>query len=172
MLHKLFVDMDGTVAKWEKGKTLHELCAPGYFANLEPMVNVVTAVKMMMGYGYPVFILSAVLQGCDAERDKNLWLNKHLNVPYANRLFVPYGESKVDMLSRFAYPGDMMLDDFSANLYEIAASGLGVTPVKILNGINNTKGSWKGERIDASLTPFQIRDRIFDIWSQIDEKAA
>ena len=171
-MRKLFVDMDGTIATWHQGMTLHDLCAPGYFANLEPMQNMTAALKMMMGYGYPVFIVSAVLQGCDAEKDKNIWLNRHLNIPWCNRFFVPYGESKTDVLRRFASSGDIMLDDYSTNLHEIVASGIDMIPVKVMNGINGTKGTWTGARIDASLSPFLIRDQLFSIWMQESEKAA
>ena len=41
--NRLFVDMDGTLAEWQEGTPLEEVCAPGYFAQLPPNENMTKA---------------------------------------------------------------------------------------------------------------------------------
>ena len=41
---RLFVDMDGTLAEWQEGTPLEEVCAPGYFAQLPPNENMAKAI--------------------------------------------------------------------------------------------------------------------------------
>lgn len=170
-MYRIFLDMDGTIAEWQQGKTLHELCKPGYFAVLPPMEHMCSLARMMQGFGYPVFILSAVLSK-QAEYDKNIWLDRYLPVPHEYRFFVPYGTSKLSVLKRLSEPGDIMLDDFSANLHEIAESDLDMIPVKVMNGINGTKGSWQGARINAHTLPLDNCHKLFDLWRVFGQQAA
>ena len=61
---RLFVDMDGTLAEWQEGTPLEEVCAPGYFAQLPPNENMAKAMIRFWEYSrknnIEVFILSAV----------------------------------------------------------------------------------------------------------------
>lgn len=46
---RLFVDMDGTLAEWQEGTPLEEVCAPGYFAQLPPNENMAKAMIRFWG---------------------------------------------------------------------------------------------------------------------------
>ncbi len=155
MRYRVFFDMDGTIAAWQSGKSLRELCSPGYFATLPPVKPMLQLAHVLHDQGHPVYILSAVLNE-QATRDKHTWLDQYCNwVPYENRFFVPYGTSKVTVLKEVARQGDMMLDDYSANLFEIQYARLGIIPVKVMNGINGTYGTWRGARIRAYDSPIE-----------------
>lgn len=60
---RLFIDMDGTLAKFQTVDTLEKLYEKGYFYNLPPNENVVEAIRNIIN-NHPekeVYILSAVL---------------------------------------------------------------------------------------------------------------
>lgn len=141
MKKRLFVDMDGVLAKWHN-VSIEEVTKKGYFANLEPMYSVVDAIKKLIDKpinNYEVFILSSVFVDGHSETEKKEWLSKYIpNLNPNNRLFVPYGTKKTDYLGE-TYPSDILLDDFTENLN----SWHGVA-VKLLNGINGTHGTWDG----------------------------
>lgn len=79
---RLFVDMDGTLAEWQEGTPLEEVCAPGYFAQLPPNENMTKAMIRFWEYSrknnIEVFILSAVFDDGHSIRDKNAWLDQYI----------------------------------------------------------------------------------------------
>ena len=52
----------------------------------------------------------------------------------------------------------ILIDDFSKNLHRWEAAG--GTGIKILNGINATKGTWTGYSIPSCLSSMNIADNI------------
>lgn len=137
---RIYVDMDGVLATWNPDKSLEEVAMPGYYRDLPPMEEVVNAVKnIVASNNYDVFILSSVLHN-KAIEDKNFWLDTYLpEISLENRIFVPYGEVKSDHIPHPHRNSDILIDDFSKNLREWHGIG-----IKLLNGINGTKGTWKG----------------------------
>ena len=62
-VHRLFVDMDGTLAVFQSVDTLEKLYEKDYFLNLRPQINVIDGIRFIIK-NHPeveVFILSAVL---------------------------------------------------------------------------------------------------------------
>ena len=58
---KIYVDMDGTIAKWQEDKCIEEVMASGYFRDLPPMENVILAIKeLSQRTDIEIFILSCV----------------------------------------------------------------------------------------------------------------
>lgn len=142
---RLFVDMDGTLAEFKPVDTLETLYEEGYFLNLPPLENVVNSIKEMMRL-YPekeVYIMSAVLSDSPfALKEKNAWLDHYLpEIDQEHRIFTPCGEDKLSYVPGGAKETDYLLDDYTKNLtrWEPPAKG-----IKLLNGINHTKGTWKG----------------------------
>ena len=150
---KVVVDMDGTVAVWNKNATTRDLLTPGYFFGLQPMENVTEALYLLHNKGYEIIICSASLNERCSE-DKKMWLS--VNMPFVkpeNQLFVEYGESKGERLKELGLEsGDIFLDDYTLNLEDVRKTVPGVIPVKLLNGINDTHRSWKGMRVDSKLS--------------------
>lgn len=146
---RVFVDMDGTLAEWMPSKTLEELYQPGYFAGLNPQMSVVQAVKKLAtdhADAIETYILSAVLEDCPyAIPDKNHWLDLYLpEVISARRLFVSGDIPKPQAVPGGVRPDDVLLDDYTVNLLAWSGYGKGV---KLLNGINHSRGTWKGPMI-------------------------
>lgn len=162
---RLFVDMDGTLAEFQKVSAMEELYERGYFAQLPPQQNVVDAVRLLVHTTTPVdvFILSSVLfDSRFAMNEKNGWLNKHLpEIDRAHRIFLPCGESKAGYVPGMLREGDCLLDDYTKNLEDWSrAGGRGV---KLLNGINHTRGSWNGSRLSSDRNPAQLVGALLDI---------
>lgn len=138
---RLFVDMDGTLAVFNRIDKLETLYERGYFADLTPQANVVEAVRMVQARAeVEVFVLSAVLTDSKyAQAEKNEWLNLYLpEIDESHRIFVPCGEDKTRYVPERISEDDVLLDDYTVNLnaWEPPAKGL-----KLLNGINGTKGT-------------------------------
>lgn len=161
-MKRLFVDMDGTLAKFSfvSNEKLHE---KGYFKNLEPIKNVVDAVKKLVNAdnGIEVFTMSAVLEDSQyAISEKDTWLDNHLpEIDSKHRIYVPCGHNKKDYLPDGIQEQDYLLDDFTENLN----AWLPNMGIKILNGINNTKDTWKGNKISCEKEPLQIATDIVDV---------
>lgn len=134
---RIFIDMDGTLCEWRYA-CIEEVAAKGYFLSLAPQQKVVDAVRKIIKTGkYEVAVLSSVFNDDHSIQEKNAWLDEYLP-EIKTRIYVPYGEKKKDYIS-CPVKSDVLLDDFSKNLHEWHGIG-----IKVLNGINGTKGTWKG----------------------------
>ncbi|NCE98118.1 JAB domain-containing protein [Emergencia sp. 1XD21-10] len=173
---RLFLDIDGTLAVFTPVDTMETLYEKGYFENLAPHENVIEGVKLFLRENpeTEVFVLSSVLaDSLYAEEEKQKWLDKYLpEIDAAHRLFPPCGQDKADYVPGGIRNTDILLDDYSLNLHAWNENGAGI---KLLNGINGTKGSWRGAVIDYLLSPetfceelsnsieLLTKERMFDI---------
>lgn len=95
--------------------------------------------------------MSSVFNDDHSISEKKEWLAKYLpEIPEENQIFVPYGESKSDYILDKSSE-DVLLDDFTKNLNEWHRKA-----VKIYNGINGTKGTWKGYSIHSNMVPDKL----------------
>lgn len=158
MKKRLILDFDGTLVEFQQLKSLEELMTPGYFANLFVFENVISAIQDFHKQ-YPeveIVIASKVL--LDAPHipgDKDKIIDKHLSfIKKENRIYIPYFDNKSDYFE--ITKEDYLLDDYTDNLIEFEeAGGHGI---KLLNGINNTNGRWKGHRIHNDFPTVLIVD--------------
>ena len=44
---RIYIDMDGCIAKWNTEASIEDTFEPGYFASLEPDESLINAVKML-----------------------------------------------------------------------------------------------------------------------------
>lgn len=149
---RLFIDMDGTLARWNNVE-FEQLFEKGYYRNLEPNRDILGDVRQLVHTGYDVYILSCVLpESKYALEEKRQWLKEHLSeLPEEKYIFVPFGQNKAEYLRENYSPitkSDYLLDDYTQNLLEWRE--LGGTGVKYLNGINHTRGTWDGDMIYQS----------------------
>lgn len=142
-----YFDMDGVLAKWNLGASLEEVARRGYFLHREPEPEIIVALIYMAKLGYDVRILSAAYEDDHSVHDKSLWLDIYglADIP---RVFVPYGKRKGDFVKE---EGNILIDDFTKNLDEWQG-----IPVKFYNGINGTKGTYRGYAISNRMTASQI----------------
>ena len=161
---RLFVDMDGTLAVFQQINTLEKLYEKGYFSELEPQENVMDAVRHIVRE-HPeveVFILSSVLSDSKyALEEKNEWLDRYLpEIDREHRIFPPCGENKLDYVPDGIRSTDYLLDDYTNNLtlWEPPAKG-----IKLLNGINHTNETWKGNMLRYDKEPEWLADDIVKV---------
>ena len=148
MRKRLFVDMDGVLTEFRKVSDMSILYQEKYFENLLPHKNLLEAVRnIALKKEMEVFILTSYLQdGIYAKNEKNTWLDKNIpEIDAEHRIFVPNGENKADYVPNKISSDDFIIDDFTENLNKWkSAGGKGI---KIINEINNTKRTWKGNKI-------------------------
>lgn len=156
---RLFLDMDGTLAEFHPVDTMETLYEKGYFEELPPHENVVNGIKTFMKENpdEEVFILSSVLTDSPyAQTEKNEWLDRYLpEIGMENRIFVPCGSAKNEFVPGGVRENDVLLDDYSKNLHEWPGQAL-----KLMNGINGTKGSFQGEKISAEMSAAEFAGRL------------
>lgn len=142
----LFVDMDGTVAKFYHDKNfLHKMMTKGYFENLLPYAIAEQINALASTTKINVCILSACVDTPYCKVEKIKWLAKHMpNVKTA--IFTMVGENKVQAVSEH-YGNDIniLLDDYSHNLIQWEQAGANWIGIKYLNGRNNKSKQWKGK---------------------------
>lgn len=161
---RLFVDMDGTLAVFQPVEQLETLYEKGYFEKLQPMDTVLAAVKNII-HECPeieVHILSAYLSDSPyALQEKNKWLDRYLpELPRESRVFLPCGADKKDYIPGGIRSSDVLVDDYTQNLqlWQPPARG-----IKLLNGINHTKGTWQHDRIRYDKPGSEIAQNIVEV---------
>lgn len=171
---RLYVDMDGVLAKWGQISSEEELYNPRYFASRPAEKAVIDAVNAVISSNSAeVFILSAYLANSPYALDeKNLWLDKHLPaVDLEHRLWCVCGDNKSARARAYKFevgerpygltPDDILLDDYSKNLREWVIGG--GTAIKFLNGINGTKGTWKALKNVVPADAASIKSVLIDV---------
>lgn len=148
---RIFVDMDGTLAKWNNVE-LEQLLEKGYYRNLKPNQDLLDDVNELINQGEDIYILSCYLtESKYALEEKKEWCREYLPELREDKyVFVPCGESKAKFFNERGLSPitntDYLIDDYTENLFEWKKfGGIGV---KYLNGINHTKGTWTGLRIN------------------------
>ena len=144
---RLFFDIDGTLAEY-KFEGIEAYYDKGFFLELKPHEKVIKLAQEIISNHkeIEVFTLSAVYTDSRySVRDKNDWLDRNLpEIDMEHRIFTPCGQNKTDYLPGGLMPLDVLIDDFSPNLFKWR----GFAAIKMRNGINGTKNTWKGYSID------------------------
>ena len=126
----IYVDMDGTLAKWNNNASREEVGTKGYFTKLQPEPKMVEFVKLLADKGFNVEILSAVYNDNHSSNDKTEWL-RSIGLDHIPRNFVPYGSDKSNAIKN-EYQNHVLIDDYGKNL-----SAWSDVAIKFYNGINN-----------------------------------
>ena len=148
---RIFFDMDGVLAEY-RDVPVEEYLREGYFAELAPRPEALAALAdLAEDPAFEVHTLSAVYaENKTAEAEKRAWLQDHLPesvLPRVTSLFCFCGENKADAVPGGIRPTDILEDDYNGNLRDWQKQGVAI---KLLNGINDRRGSWQGIRAGGS----------------------
>lgn len=169
----IFIDMDGVIAEYDKNVVEH-MYKKGFFEN-RPVVETMVELSKKLVKDYEVYILTSCIDSEYCQQEKASWLDKHLpEVKRENRVYVNYGEVKarvaemtVDCEGRV----NLLIDDYTENLDKWDL--FGALPVKVMNGLNGTKGTWLnsyGSRINFDSSP-EVNLRIIKSLIKMKEKS-
>lgn len=178
---RLFIDMDGTIAEWrnikieidseEKLLNISEeldkvLYLERYFRTLKPYENVLEGLKIFQqNYSAEIYILSCVKKdkgNSTPLKDKNEWIEEYFpEINEEHRIFVPDGENKVKYIPNGIKDNDYLLDDYSKNLHDWEKAG--GTGIKLLNNVNENKGTWNGNKISYNAISKAIEMGLYGI---------
>lgn len=161
----LFVDMDGTVAKfYYKKNYLEKMYEQGYFENL-PVYSIAKDIDELAKQDtcVQVYILSACIDSPYCEQEKMAWLFKNMpNIPKERFIFTKVGENKKDKASKQVATWqncvNILLDDYTLNLEQW--QGQDCMGIKFLNGINNTTQTWQGAKVKTFGTLMEYLQKI------------
>lgn len=143
---KLFIDLDGTVAKFNVRNALERFDKEvGFFAKLGAYKGI--EILNTLALSNQVFVISASPNE-QADKDKRTWLDKYLpNIKSENITLCRLGENKAQIIeNKYNIKIDnqcYLLDDFSKNLFEwVACGGVGIK--RLTSVADNSTGKWKG----------------------------
>ena len=172
---RLFLDMDGTIARfYDHADCLEQMFRPGFFAELGAYTNVVNGIQQLVDRAVllpsDLFVVSAADRTIFDQviKDKESWLQEFS--PEENRVFIPVGESKARAIeAKFGFSAVpksfVLLDDYNQHLRDWEEAG--GTSVKLVNEINDrgSKGGslWSGKRIRYDF----VADRICEELAKI-----
>lgn len=158
----IYLDMDGVLCEFKPCNDINILYEKGYFFNLKPREDFLKAVKGYISENQDanIYILTSYLTDSSyAYEEKSMWLEKYLpEIDTENRIFVPCGEKKTEYIERELSKNDILFDDYSNNLFDWEkAGGKGV---KVVNNINDKKGTWKGAKLEERPSKESIAELI------------
>ena len=170
----LFVDMDGTIAKfYYKKNYLEKMYEQGYFEHL-PAYTIAKHLNEFVKQDtcVNVFILSACIDSEYCEQEKIAWLLKNMpNINPKNFIFTKIGESKAQKIINNVEIDNVnclniLLDDYTVNLeqWEVNNNCVGI---KFLNGINDTTKTWLGLKIKTFRQLTELLEK-FAIYGKVE----
>ena len=144
-MKKIFLDLDGTLAKFNVRNALQRFeTEKGFFAKLGAYKGIEKINEMAKNGN--VYIISAS-PNKQADNDKMEWIEKYLNnVPIENRLICRCGDNKAEFLKAKGIKIDKncyLLDDYTKNLVEWEEVG-GIGIKRITKVADNSRKLWKG----------------------------
>lgn len=145
-MKKIFLDLDGTLAKFNVRNALKRFDnEKGFFAKLGAYKNIEKINEMAKNGN--VYIISASPNE-QADNDKMVWIKKYLpNVKVENIVLCRLGENKAKIIeNKYNIKIDkncMLLDDYTKNLTEWETVG-GVGIKRLTTVSDNSRKLWKG----------------------------
>ena len=146
---KLFLDLDGTLAKFNSKRNAlkrfdNEI---GFFANLKPYKYIEFVNQLATSENVNVYVISATPNE-QADKDKLVWIRKYLNnIKEENICFSRLNENKAkvikDKLNITIDNECILLDDYTKNLIEWTnLNGIGIK--RITSKADNSTKKWQG----------------------------
>ena len=145
-MKKIFLDLDGTLAKFNVRNALNRFqTEKGFFANLKAYKGIENINELAKEGN--VYIISASPNE-QTDKDKATWIDLFLpNLPKSNICFCRLGKNKAKEIEKnlniIINKECVLLDDYTQNLVEWESVG-GVGIKRLTSVANNKSGKWKG----------------------------
>lgn len=145
-MRKIFLDLDGTIAKFNVKNALKRFDNEiGFFANLGAYKG--TDYVNALAKSGVIYIISAS-PNAQADKDKMTWIKKYLpNIKEENITLCRLGENKAKIIEKkYSIQIDKncyLLDDYTKNLQEWESVG-GVGIKRLTSVADNSRKIWKG----------------------------
>lgn len=152
---RIFVDMDGVLAKWNKDASFEETLEKGYFLNREPQENMILAIRDL-SKRFDITILTSVYPEGTAIEEKKEWL-KQYGLDHIPVIFVPYGHRKRDYIELHDDEELFLIDDYTKNLIEWEEEDDYSYGIKFVNDVNDTHKTFDGIRLSSAMSAKSIR---------------
>lgn len=148
-MKKLFLDMDGTIAKFNSKKNALKRFdnEVGFFSSLKPYAHLDTINKLIECGKVEVYIISASPNE-QADKDKMIWIKQHLtNLSINNICFCRLNTNKANEIKKqlniIIDKDCYLLDDYNKNLFDWNNfNGIGIKRLTSL--ADNSRKLWKG----------------------------
>lgn len=158
---RVFFDMDGVMAEYEKYVSIDDFSTPGYFRNRPPVMPIIKAMKYLVDNAsdeIEIGIDSKAMNNAYSKIEKMEWLNEFCSFIKKENIYFADEEKDKSAVLNETYKSDILIDDYTPNLEKWHGIG-----IKFLNGINNTKGTWKGYVVSGKSSPIIIAMTILAI---------
>lgn len=148
-MKRLFIDLDGTVAKFNVRNALERFDKEeGFFAKLGAYVGIEVVNELAKNNN--IYVISASPNE-QADKDKMIWLKKYLpNISKDNITFCRLGQNKAKIIeNKYSIKIDnncLLLDDYTKNLNEWESFG-GKGIKRLTTIADNSRKLWKGLQI-------------------------
>lgn len=145
---KLFLDLDGTLAKFNSKKNALQRFdnEKGFFSSLKPYKNIEVINQLATCGNVEVYVISATPNE-QADQDKMIWIKTYLNqIKQENICFCRLNENKAkvikDKLNIEIDKECILLDDYTKNLIEWKnLNGIGIK--RLTSKADNSRKIWK-----------------------------
>ena len=145
---KLFLDLDGTLAKFNSKKNALQRFdnEKGFFSSLKPYKNIEVINQLATCGNVEVYVISATPNE-QADQDKMIWIKTYLNqIKQENICFCRLNENKAkvikDKLNIEIDKECILLDDYTKNLVEWKnLNGIGIK--RLTSKADNSRKIWK-----------------------------
>ena len=145
---KLFLDLDGTLAKFNSKKNALERFdkEKGFFSSLKPYKNIEVINELATCGNVEVYIISATPNE-QADQDKMIWIKTYLKqIKQENICFCRLNENKAKVIkNKLNIEIDkecILLDDYTKNLIEWKnLNGIGIK--RLTSKADNSRKIWK-----------------------------
>lgn len=147
---RIFIDMDGTLAKRQNVENFRQFYKQGYYRNLKQNEEIVDEVNKLIKQGEDIYIFSEYLTDSKYAKDeKQHWIKEYFpNLQQDKQIFVPYGTNKAKYLKETCLQitnNEYLISDNIKNLEEWKTEG-GIG-VRYNNEIKDSKDTWQGLKI-------------------------
>lgn len=171
---KYIFDMDGTLFEWIPQECLEVLYEKGYYRSLSSITNMQILINQLIRYGYEVYVGSAYLSNSQYALDEKKFsiLKDYPEIGLKNCIFCDYGKDKSQFIQKYfdsmINQKMYLIDDYSKNLFEFQREG--GNGIKVMNGINGSKGTWQDKKIDIISSIDIFNDFVYLVEQKLEKE--